>query len=486
MLFLAVLAVLATSLQAKVRLPHLVSDNMIIQQQTDVRLWGWAKAGSKVVATTSWSDQRSEAKADKGGRWLLTVKSPKASYTPLSITFDDGDGQVTVHHVLAGEVWVCAGQSNMEMPVKGFWGCPVEDYNQVVIDAAHHAGVRSAKIPSIMRMTPQEDADTKWVDCSPATVGEFSATGYFFARVMHQALDIPVGLIEANKGGSRVESWLTKENLEKYTQEPTDSAGIVAFKPEYDYLRGLLWGNGTFNPILNYTVKGILFYQGCSNIGDPGNQYSERLKLLVEQWRSQFRLGELPFYFVQIAPFAYDGDNVNGLTGALLREQQLRAADIIPNSSLVCTNDLVYPYEMTQIHPTQKRQVGERLAWTALNRDYGFEQVLYKSSRYKDMTVKGDTVFIHLQDNYHADAPYEMIEGFEVAGEDRVFHPAKARHYWRPGGAYWDEAIILTSEEVKQPVAARYCFRNFLLGNVKNGANLPLFPFRTDNWEVGK
>ena len=486
MLFLAVLAVLATSLQAKVRLPHLVSDNMIIQQQTDVRLWGWAKAGSKVVATTSWSDQRSEAKADKDGRWLLTVKSPKASYTPLSITFDDGDGQVTVHQVLAGEVWVCAGQSNMEMPVKGFWGCPVEDYNQVVIDATHHAGVRSAKIPSIMRMTPQEDADTKWVDCSPATVGEFSATGYFFARVMHQALDIPIGLIEANKGGSRVESWLTKENLEKYTQEPTDSAGIVAFKPEYDYLRGLLWGNGTFNPILNYTVKGILFYQGCSNIGDPGNQYSERLKLLVEQWRSQFRLGEIPFYFVQIAPFAYDGDNVNGLTGALLREQQLRAAEIIPNSSLVCTNDLVYPYEMTQIHPTQKRQVGERLAWTALNRDYGFEQVLYKSSRYKDMTVKGDTVFIHLQDNYHADAPYEMIEGFEVAGEDRVFHAAKAFHYWRPGGGKWDEYIAVVSPDVKQPVAVRYCFRNFLLGNVKNGANLPLFPFRTDNWEVGK
>ena len=481
-LLIAVLAAMTIGLQAKVKLPHLVSDNMIIQQQTDVRLWGWAKAGSKVVATTSWSDQRAETKTDKTGRWLLTVKSPKASYTPLSITFDDGDGQVTINNVLAGEVWVCAGQSNMEMPVKGFWGCPVEDYNQVVIDAARHAGVRSAKIPSIMRMTPQEDADTKWLDCSPSTVSEFSATGYFFARVMHQALDIPIGLIEANKGGSRVESWLTKENLEKYTQEPTDSAGIVAFKSEQDYLRGLLWGNGTFNPILNYTVKGILFYQGCSNIGDPGNQYSERLKLLVEQWRGQFRLGELPFYFVEIAPFAHDDGNVNSISGALLREQQQRAAEIIPNSSLVCTNDLVYPYELTQIHPAQKRQVGERLAWTALNRDYGFEQVLYKSSRYKDMTVKGDTVFIHLQDNYHADAPYEMIEGFEVAGEDRVFHPAKAHHYWRPTGGYWDEAIILISEEVKQPVAVRYCFRNFQLGNVKNGANLPLFPFRTDNW----
>ena len=483
LLTLAVWTLCVCGTQAKVRLPHLVGDNMIIQQQTDVRLWGWAQPGSKVVATTSWSKQKSVAKADDLGRWLLTVKSPAASYTPLTITFDDGDGKVTINNVLAGEVWVCAGQSNMEMPVKGFWGCPVEDYNSVVIDAAQHAGVRSAKIPSIMRMEPQEDADTKWVDCSPKTVSDFSATGYFFARVMHQALDIPIGLIEANKGGSRVESWLTKENLQKYTQEPTDTMGIVNFKPDQDYLRALLWGNGTFNPILNYTVKGILFYQGCSNIGDPGNQYSERLKLLVEQWRQQFRLGDLPFYFVQIAPYAYDGDDVNGLSGALLREQQLRAAQIIPNSSLVCTNDLVYPYETTQIHPTQKRQVGERLAWTALHRDYGFEQVLYKSSTYKDMMVKDGAILIHLQDNYHADAPYEMIEGFEIAGEDRVFHPATARHFWRPGGNYWDEGISVSSPEVPNPVAVRYCFRNFLLGNVKNAANLPLFPFRTDHWE---
>ena len=124
-------------------------------------------------------------------------------------------------------------------------------------------------------------------------------------------------------------------------------------KFEWDYLRPLVWGNGTFNPILNFTVKGIIYYQGCSNVGDPGNQYSERLKLLVEQWRSQFALGEIPFYFVQIAPYAYDGDNPDGISGALLREQQLRAMDIIPNSQIVCTNDLVYDYETTQIHPCQ-------------------------------------------------------------------------------------------------------------------------------------
>ncbi len=474
------LATLTISTQAKVRLPHIIGDNMVLQQQTEARLWGWAKPGKTIKVTTSWNNQAVSTKADKDGKWLVKVKTPEASYAPLSITFDDGE-PLTINNVLAGEVWVCAGQSNMEMPVKGFWMCPVKDYNKVVIDAANHTGVRSVKIPSVMSSKPLNDAQCEWRTCSPNTVGEFSATGYFFARTMHQALNIPIGLIEANKGGSRVESWLTKENLEKYTNDPTDSVEICKKWDKWDYHRSLLWGNGTFNPILNFTVKGILYYQGCSNVGDPGDQYSERMKLLVDQWRGQFGLGEIPFYFVQIAPYAY-GDGLDGISGAKLREQQFKASQIIPNSSLVCTNDLVYPYEFSQIHPTQKCEVGERLAYTALNRDYGFEGLLYKSPSYKDMTIKEDAVYIHLQDNYHTDAPFEDIEGFEIAGEDKVFHPATAQHFWQEGGGYWDEAIKISSPEVKKPVAVRYCFKNFQLGNVKNAGGLPLFPFRTDNW----
>ena len=472
--------VLTLSIQAKVRLSHLVGDNMVLQQQTEARLWGWAKPGSEVKVTTSWSRQVVKAKAGKDGAWLVkTPKTPKASYEPLTITFDDGDGQLTITGIVSGEVWVCAGQSNMEMPVKGFGQCPVEGYNQVVLDAVHSKGVRSIKVPSVMSSRPLDDAECEWRLCSYRTVGEFSATGYFFARLLSRTLDIPVGLIEANKGGSRVESWLTKENLQRYTNDPVDSVEIAKRWPT-DYLRSLLWGNGTFNPILNYTVKGILYYQGCSNVGDPGNQYSERLKVLVEQWRGQFGLGEIPFYFVEIAPYHYD--DVNGTQGSLLREQQQRAAQMIPNSSLVCINDLVYPYETTQIHPAQKQPVGERLAYTALVRDYGVEGLWYKSASFKDMTVKNDTVFVHTKDNYGCEAPFEQIEGFEVAGEDRVFHQAKASHFWQAGGGYWDEAIIVVSPEVKKPVAVRYCFKNFQIGNLKNGAGLPLFPFRTDNW----
>lgn len=466
------LAAFATSAGARVRLPHLLGDGMIVQQQTDVRLWGWDKPGTTVKATTSWSDQTATAKTDKNGRWILTVRTPKAGYTPLSITFDDGDGTTTLKDVLAGEVWVCAGQSNMEMPLRGFDNCPVEGYNNEVVNASQYKGIHYVKIPSVMSMQPLDDANCQWQTISPATVGDCSATGYFFAQTVNRALDIPVGLILANKGGTRVESWLDADNLKKYTDESLDSMTNVKKYPG-DYLRPLVWGYGTFSPILNFTVKGILFYQGCSNVGAPGDQYSQRLKLLVEQWRRDFKLGQIPFYFVQIAPY-YNGD-VNGTAGPLLREQQLKASKIIPNSDIVCTEDLVYPYETQQIHPTMKKPVGQRLAYIALHHDYGMTSLMCESPQFKEMTISNDTCFVRLTNDYRAISRYEDIQGFEVAGVDKVFHPAKAFYDWNKG-------LCITSPEVKAPVAVRYCFHNFQLGNVANGGGLPLFPFRTDNW----
>jgi len=463
---------LSASAEAKIRLPHVLGDGMVLQQLSEARLWGWDDAGKTVKVSVSWSKDKYTAKTGDDGKWMVSVKTPEAGYTPLSITFDDGDGKVTLRDVLSGEVWVCAGQSNMEMPVKGFGNCPVEGYNQEVIGAKDYSGIHYVKIPSVMSMTPLDDADCAWKTVSPSTVSDASATGYFFAQVVNKALDVPVGLIMANKGGTRVESWLDEDNLRKYTSDPLDSLEMVR-KFSWDYHRPLLWGNGTFHPILNYTVKGILYYQGCSNVGDPGDQYSSRLKLLVEQWRRDFRLGEIPFYFVEIAPYYYD--NVNADWGARLREQQFKASKMIPNSALVCTNDLVYPYETQQIHPAKKREVGQRLAFLALNKQYGMEGIMCESPEFKDMSVNADTVFVHLKNDYDAISRYEDIQGFEIAGEDKVFYPAKAYYYWTQG-------IILTAPEVKKPVAVRYCFKNFQVGNVANAAGLPLFPFRTDNW----
>ena len=463
---------------AKVRLPHLIGDGMVIQQNSDVRLWGWDKPGKKVKVSTSWSSATYESKTGSDGRWMVSVKSPEASFTPLSITFDDGE-QTTINNVLSGEVWVCAGQSNMEMPVKGFGQCPVKDYNLEVINAAD--GIRSAKIPSRMSTKPLDDADTQWRVSSPATVGEFSATGYFFARLVRKALNVPVGLIEANKGGSRVESWLDESNLRKYTKEDLDSATMNK-RFQWDFHYPLLWGNATFHPILNYTIKGIIYYQGCSNVGDPAGQYTERLKMLVEQWRRDFREGEIPFYFVQIAPYVY-GDGIEGTSGAKLREQQFNATKVIPNSGMVCTNDLVYPYEKGQIHPAQKQQVGERLAFLALNKTYGMKSVICESMTFKDMIIQDGKAYLSFDNLAEGYSRWEDIQGFEIAGEDRVFHKATAEKYWAGGNDPRNERIAVSSPEVKHPVAVRYCFKNFEIGNLANQGGLPLVPFRTDNWE---
>lgn len=464
--------------QAKVKLPHLVSDGMVIQHSSDVRLWGWDKPGKKVTVTTSWSDETAQATTGKDGRWLVSVKSPAASFTPLEITFDDGE-KTTVKNVLAGEVWVCAGQSNMEMTVRGFDMCPVVDYNNEVLDAAD--GIRSAKIPSRMSTTPLDDADTSWRISSAHTVSGFSATGYFFAKTLRKALNVPIGLIETNKGGSRVESWLDEDNLKKYTKEDLDSATMKnRFKWDFHY--PLLWGNATFHPILNYTVKGIIYYQGCSNVGDPAGQYTERLKMLVEQWRRDFKEGDIPFYFVQIAPYVY-GDGIEGTSGAKLREQQYNASKVIPNSGIVCTNDLVYPYEKGQIHPAQKQQVGQRLAYQALNKTYGFKDIICESPVYKSMIIQDGAAYISFDNLANGYSRWEDIEGFEIAGADKKFHKATAVKYWAPGNDPRNETICVSSPEVKAPVAVRYCFKNFEIGNLKNQGGLPLIPFRTDNWE---
>lgn len=461
----------AQSSWAKLRLPHLLSDGMVLQQQTDVRLWGWDEPGTVVKVTPSWSDQTYQTTADSKGEFMLTVRTPKASYTPLSLTFDDGERTV-LKNILAGEVWVCAGQSNMNMTLRGFANCPVEGYNDEIIASKHYPYIRFVKMPRLMRMKPLKDTKCSWKAVSPNTVDDCSAVAYFFGKTLSQALDIPIGLIQANKGGTRVESWLNEENLRKYTDESLDSISIVKRFPN-DYNRTLMWGNGTFAPIINFTVKGIIYYQGCSNVGDKGDQYSIRLKALADQWRTDFREPTLPFYFVQIAPYYY-GD-ANGIDGALLREQQLKASKSIANSVLVGTNDLVYPWEVKQIHPRQKRQVGQRLACVALNRNYGMKKIMCYSAAYKSSHFVGDTCFVRLSNDYGALSRYEGMEGFELAGSDRVFHPAKA---------YFDKhkGIVVTSPDVPHPIAVRYCFRNFLIGNVSNAAGLPLLSFRSDNW----
>ena len=452
--------------EAKVTLPEILSDNMVLQQQTDVRLWGWAAPNAEISVKPSWGNKTYRAQADGEGRWLLSVATPAASYTSYSIEISDGD-LLTLDNVLVGEVWFCSGQSNMEMPLAGFDNCPIEGANEVIATASQWKGIRVVTVEKNGQLEPVDRCKGSWKVSSPENAPWFSATAFFFARMVNRVLDIPIGIINCSWGGSMVEGWLPREVVSQYPdidlkrdirkEEPHDSPTLMY--------------NGMVKPLHNYTVKGFLWYQGESNIG-RNKTYAVRLKTMVELWRKEWGLGELPFYFVELAPC---GD-MQGTGGALLREAQYEAQKLIPNSAMVSTNDLVEPYEAWNIHPKDKRHVGERLAYQALVKTYHVGGIEADSPACKSVTFEGSAAVL---DFIHADNGFnraKSIVGFEMAGEDRVFHPALAEVVGK-------NQIKVTCAKVKKPVAVRYAFRDYYPGNVANLRGLPLIPFRTDNWE---
>ncbi|MGN0052500.1 MAG: sialate O-acetylesterase [Bacteroides sp.] len=466
----------AVSVEAKVKLPSLVCDNMVLQQQTEVKLWGEATPKAEVCITPSWSGEAKTCRADKDGRWTLQLPTPAGGYTAYDITFDDGDKSspaVVVRNVLVGEVWLASGQSNMEMPLKGFDGCCVKDGLDDAIAASDLKGVRMFNVPKRQCWEPQTECDGRWMTTEHFTdVMEFSATAFYFASSVSRALHLPVGIVNCSYGGAAVESWTCRELLETYPD--------VSLKPEdvenmKSWERPLLMYNGMFNPVKHYTVKGIIWYQGCTNVGRH-DTYAQRLANMVSLWRKEMALGEIPFYFVEIAPYEYDS-NEQHQKAAYLREAQFKAQSLIPNSAMISTNDLAEPFERHNIHPRNKKPVGHRLSYLALNLTYGLKEVACFGPQYKSWQAKGNEAWVSFDHLEKGICRNYDIRGFEVAGEDRVFHPAdKVWLHWQ------SNEVVVSSEKVAAPVAVRYCFRDFQIGTLIGGNELPLVPFRTDNW----
>lgn len=458
------------TMQAKITLPDILSDNMVLQQQTEARLWGWATPNATITIKTSWSNKTHQTKADKNGKWITTVPTPEASYTAYTIEISDGT-PVTLNNVLIGETWLCSGQSNMEMPLAGFDNCPIEGANKEIALASQWKGIRVATIERDGQTEPADRCKGKWETCCPANAPRFSATAFFFAQMINKVLDIPVGIINCSWGGSSVEGWLPREIVSTYPDIDL-KRDMRRVQPGnwWHWMSPTIMYNGMLKPLQNYTIKGFLWYQGEANVGKH-QTYAERLKTLVELWRKEWGLGKLPFYFVETAPF----DTNAGIERALLREAQHKAESLIPNSAMVSTNDLVELYEANNIHPKDKRHVGERLAYQALAKTYHIQGIEADSPAFQSMTIEGNTAILNFT---HADNGFNRtngMTGFEMAGEDRIFYPAQ--------GEAKGNQIKVTCNKVSKPVAIRYGFRNFLPGNVKNLRELPLIPFRTDNWE---
>lgn len=462
---------LVAAVFAKPILPEILSDNMVLQQNAKVNIWGKSAPGKTVAVRPSWTSEVTKVKADAKGNWIASISTPSAGFTPYSLSVSDGE-EVVLNNVLIGEVWLASGQSNMEMPLNGFWNNPVLKANETIAMAGQNKGIRFVTIPKTEAMEPQETVKGMWQECTPENTPGFSATAYYFAQTLYRALHVPVGIIVSSWGGSRVECWTSREILETYPDVDLSEKAINELPSS---ARPMVMYNAMIRPLIHYTVKGFIWYQGESNVGSH-DVYAERLANMVNLWRKDWRLGDLPFYYVEIAPFIY-GDGETGTSGALLREAQFKAQFLIPNSGMISTNDLVEDYEKTNIHPRNKIDVGKRLAFMALSQTYGHAGVADHGPEYKSMEIKGGKIFLSFN---HAENGFSRtvgINGFEIAGNDRIFHPAKVEVDLN------NRILIVSNENIPNPVSVRYCFKNFQIGNLYNTRELPVVPFRTDNFE---
>lgn len=458
--------------EAKLTLSNICKDGMVLQQNAEARIWGWSGPRAKVTVTPSWDGKEYTCKADKDGRWSVSVRTPEGSYTNYSMGVTDGNETVTVDDILVGEVWFASGQSNMEMPMRGFYNCPVENALEYVSAPAATEKIRMFTVPLKQSYEPLDEVDGKWLGAESSTIPDMSATAFFFAHKLNRMLDIPVGIVSCAYGGARIESWTPKEILETYPDENLDPAHIESMA---HYHRPYLAYNAMLNPVKGYTVKGFIWYQGCSNVGKH-EQFVERMTNMVNHWRECWgdEKAELPFYMVELAP--YRNKPVTDIPYyALLREAQHKAAHEIANCGIAVTNDLVESYEQDNIHPAKKKEVGDRLAYLALNRNYGFSRVACDSPeavRCYRMDNKCELA-IELTNTQNGLNRWMEIEGLEVAGSEGVFYPVTYAYFeWEP------KVLRIRSEFVWDPCEVRYGWGDFKPGNLKNTEGLPVAPFR--------
>ena len=454
---------------AEVKLPAFFSDGMVMQQQSQANLWGTATPSKTVTITTGWNKKVYTVHADKSGNWKLAVATPKAG-GPYSITFNDGKALV-LKNILMGELWICSGQSNMEMPMKGFKGQPVSNANMDILRSSN-PNLRLFTVKRTSKLTPQNDVVGEWSEACPASVYKFSATAYYFGRLVQETLHVPVGLIATSWGGSACEAWMTADWLKAFPDAkiPQSEADIKSPNRTPTVLY-----NGMLHPLIGITMRGVIWYQGEDNY-NRANTYLDMFSTLIKGWRTQWNEGDFPFYYCQIAPYDYGIITEPGkevINSAYLREAQMKTEQNVDNTGMAVLLDAGLE---KGIHPRDKYIAGERLALLALNKTYKIDGISGDAPYYQSMEVKHDTVVLSFERapmwlNSTADGESKL---FKVAGADKVFYPAKA---WISRSK-----VYVQCAEVKNPVAVRYAFDNYVKGDLFGGNGIPVSSFRTDNW----
>ena len=476
----ACLVFAASATFADVRLPALIGDNMVLQRDLANTLWGWADAGEDIKV--EFNGQTKTAKADNTGKWSLKL-DPMTHGGPFEMK-TTGKNEIKLGNILIGDVWVASGQSNMQ------WSVRISKDGEKEIANAKYPNIRLITVPLASSSTPKDDFNGKWVECSPETIGDFSAVAYYFGRKIHQERNIPIGLLHSSWGGSSCETWINPEVVAEfkcYEEIMKRKANAEVQKPEGgdNQQAGYLY-NAMIVPIKNYGIKGAIWYQGETNAG-RAYQYRTLFPLMIQNWREEWGQGDFPFYFVQLANFMAVKDQPSESAWAELREAQSMTAQSVRNTGQAVIIDTG---EADDIHPGNKQDVGLRLALLALARDYreprgmgggGARPAPSEGPQFQSMKIEGNKAIISfgimssfgLKTN-DGGTP----KGFAIAGADRKFYWADAKIV----GERSDSRIELTCPEVPNPVAVRYAWADNPVTNLYNGADLPAAPFRTDMW----
>ena len=442
---------------SELKLPALFSNNLLLQQNTNVSIWGWYRPGAKVTVKGSWMDSSEGAKCDKNKKWLVKIPTPSAG-GPYTMVINAGKTYF-IYGVMIGEVWLCSGQSNMEMPLKGWEGQPILN-SDAAIASANYPNIRFFQVERANSEVPLDDCVGKWTMCTPETAAEFSAVGYFFGRELFQKLNVPVGLIHSSWGATPLEAWTRGEALRDI---PDIGERLEKFEDREEYQYPSVLYHGMIHPLIPYTIKGVIWYQGESNTYDP-ELYAEMFPAMILDWRIVWDQEEFPFYFVQIAPYIYE-KNRDPLG---LRQAQLEAMKV-KNTGMVVTMDIGDP---NNIHPANKQEVGKRLVLWALAKDYGFNTWECSGPIYRDKIVEGRNVRI-LFDYVGSGLTSRggRLRFFEIAGSNKRFVSANA---YIAG-----DTVIVSSTQIRNPVHVRYLWSNRDQPSLYNRDGLPASPFTT-------
>lgn len=459
------------SVNAKVKLPAIVSSNMVLQRNATVVLWGWADAGEKISIEISWLNGALNVKADKEGNWRINVKTTN-SKKPQTIKIKSKTSAITLENVLFGEVWLCSGQSNMEQPLRGYNGEPT--FGAVMATAkANNPNLRLFTVDKAGAKTPLKDVKEykAWQQASQDNVLGFSAIAYFFGQQLQEILDVPVGMIHTSWGGSSVQAWISNEAISAHQTVNLEDVDITK---STNHIPTALF-NAMIHPVIPYTIKGTLWYQGETNRTEPG-KYKTLFPVMVKDWRTRWGNGDFPFFYVQIAPYMYDNNNSvfnTAENSAFIREVQLQCLDLIPNSGIAITIDIGDDYS---IHPPKKKEVANRLLFNALHQTYGYTNIDYAGPVYDSQEVKDGGIVLKFKNAENGLYAYDTLSEFEIAGNDKVFYPANAIIKDR-------KTVFVKSDNVPNPVAVRYAWRNWVVGTLYDTSLLPASSFRTDHWD---